>query len=311
MVFQFFLISCKEANAKSIKEEYLKVELLKSSEISEDSSIKFSVHYNFEAPTKVCNLPSELLEISALGYDQHQKLHVSVNDEKGILYILDLKKCKIHNKFNFGSKGDYEGIESVGDIVYILKSNGNIYPFDITSGEVGKTIKTPLSLTNDVEGLGYDKIRGELIFACKGSPNIKDHDDLKHSKAFYTYQIDSDDFHKKPKFVVKDRKLKEFVEENMKNISKSKQKKLKERIKHFSPSAIAKHPISEHFYILSSVGRSLVICNDDGKLVNVIFLNPDIHSQPEGITFDPSGKMYISNEGRSLIAKIYTYDYIK
>jgi len=311
MIFQLFFVSCKQVNSNLLEEEYLNVEIFKSSETSEDSSIEFSIPYNLETPIEECNLPSELIEISALGYDHHRKLHVTVNDEKAFLYVLDIERCQVQKKYDFGSKGDYEGIESVGDIIYILKSNGNIYPFNIVSGEVGKTIKTPLSTTNDVEGIGYDDARGELILACKGSPNLKNHDKLKHSKAFYTYQIDAEIFNREPKFVIKDKELKELVNELEMNVSKSKRKKLEDRIKHFSPSAIAKHPISKQFYILSSVGRSLVICDQNGKLESVHFLNADIHSQPEGITFDTEGKMYISNEGRSLIGKIYTYDYIK
>jgi len=168
-------------------------------------------------------------------------------------------------------------------------------------------------MTNDVEGLGYDPKKSELIFACKGSPNLKGHKKYKHSKAYYTYNIETKKFNEEPKFVLDDDQLIDFVSEKMKGneISKSKLKKLKKRIKEFSPSAIAKHPKENHFCIISSVGKSLVVCDDDGFVLDIVFLNPDIHSQPEGITFDSDGRIYISNEGLSLVAKIYQFDNIK
>ena len=305
--------SCVEATAHSDKGAQATVEFepSKTTGVPDDNGIVYELPYDLDDVSNVCNLPPELLEISGLGYNQKLNMHVSINDEKAILFMIDLSKCEISDKFNFGSKGDYEGIESVGNTVYILKSNGNLYPFDIEAQQARKPIKTPLSLTNDVEGLGYDADHRQLIFACKGSPNVKDHDRLKHSKAFYVYDIDTDKFHEEPKFIIKDKALKEFVQSRHSGLSKSKLKKLHGRIKEFSPSAIAKHPLDKYFYILSSVGRSLVICEDDGAIIDVVFLDPNKYSQPEGITFDATGKMYISNEGRSLVAKIYTFDYRK
>jgi uncharacterized protein YjiK len=41
-----------------------------------------------------------------------------------------------------------------------------------------------------------------------------------------------------------------------------------------------------------------------GELLAMAELNPKIYAQPEGICFDPSGTLYISNEGNGNKANI-------
>ena len=81
----------------------------------------------------------------------------------------------------------------------------------------------------------------------------------------------------------------------------------------FKPSGIAIHPIDGEVYIISSVGKLLIILNRSGKVQNVIELDPKIFRQPEGICFSPKGDMFISNEGQGgkgyiLKFKIYEKD---
>jgi hypothetical protein len=66
----------------------------------------------------------------------------------------------------------------------------------------------------------------------------------------------------------------------------------------FQPSGIAIHPRSEEIYIISSVGKLLIILNREGKVLDVKEFDPAIFRQPEGICFSPEGDMYISNEGQ-------------
>ena len=75
----------------------------------------------------------------------------------------------------------------------------------------------------------------------------------------------------------------------------------------FAPSGIAKHPVTGFYYVLSSVGRLLVICDDAGNLEHVHFLKSKVFIQPEGICFAPDGTMFISNEGRSLVGKVMRF----
>jgi hypothetical protein len=66
----------------------------------------------------------------------------------------------------------------------------------------------------------------------------------------------------------------------------------------FKPSGIAVHPLDGEIYIISSVGKLLIILNREGKVQDVKELDPAIFRQPEGICFSPAGDMFISNEGQ-------------
>jgi len=265
---------------------------------------------DFQQISKTLILPPELVEISGLSYDNKSNQILAVNDEKGYLYVLDPENGKVVNKVKFGRKGDYEGIELVDSLVYVLKSNGDLYQFHIDdSNQKADYINTPLNLTNDVEGLCYFDSEHALILACKGSPNLKHHPKQKKVKAFYSFDLASQTLDTIPLFTIADKQLKDFVENklDLKNLPSYKVKEYTSRAAKLSPSAISWNKSENSFYILSSVGRLLVVVDRNGNIKHVEFLDRNIHYQPEGITFTDSGKLFISNEGRKLTAKIFIY----
>jgi uncharacterized protein YjiK len=75
----------------------------------------------------------------------------------------------------------------------------------------------------------------------------------------------------------------------------------------FSPSGIAIHPNTELVYILSSVGKLLVILTPNGSIHHIEKLNKEIHKQPEGICFEKDGTLWISTEGKGGTAKIFEF----
>ena len=332
------LISCSEQSTDPDHQEPIKAtsqtsnlhqtdssSIAKDTSVSENSSLasttkndspqttsnqKYRFRYNLNQPNHKANLPRELIEISALTYNRANNTLLAVNDEQGKIFTLNAKDGKFIDKLKFAGAGDYEGIEIIKNTAYVLKANGRITPVDLQSGKVGTTYKTPLSVSNDVEGLGYNPAQNALILACKGEGNLKKKSKLKEAKAFYSFDLNTMKLIEKPKFIIEDKDLEDFLESKAtEERSKKEKKKLKKRALDFSPSAIAKHPKSGHYYILSSVGRLLVLCNEQGLILDVQFLDPKKFSQPEGICFAPDGTMYISNEGRSLVANILTFEY--
>lgn len=271
----------------------------------------FDFLYQLNAPDQTFNLPAALIEVSGLSYDVKRNHLLVVNDEHGVLYELSAEDGSKLEHHSFAMLGDFEGLELVGDEVYIVKSNGNIHSFNISTKEAGKVLKNDLSSVNDVEGLGYDPKADELILACKGAPELKGRSKMKKAKAFYRYNVAKEKLYKKPKFVIKDKDLEDFFKKAWKKEgSKKSRKKLARRIENFSPSGIAKHPVDGNFYILSSVGKSLVVVDEEGELQAIQFLDDKKFAQPEGICFTPDGTMFVSNEGRSLVAKILKFNYL-
>ena len=102
-----------------------KVEGLVESEPLELQMKAFNQHYDFDQYDEMYPLDNRLIEISGLS-DYDDGTLAAVNDEKGNIYLLNKEDMSISQTIDFGSKGDYEGIERVAETIYIVKSNGNI-----------------------------------------------------------------------------------------------------------------------------------------------------------------------------------------
>jgi len=271
----------------------------------------YQLPYDLGRYNKVLSVSRKLVEISALAYDSETNQLVTLNDELGKIFLLDPEDGRIQTEFKFEKNGDYEGVEIVSDEIIALKSNGTIYRIDRATKQTTKIIKTALSHTNDTEGLAYNPQNQTLLIACKGKAELDVAVNKKNNKSFYSFSLEGDSLYQKPLFSVKDKTIEKLVSKEpiFKNLSKKKREKLLGKAKRFSPSAIAVHPIDQHYYVLSAQGNTLMIFDQEFDLAGIHFLDTNIHRQPEGICFTPSGDMYISNEGSGLAAKIYYYAY--
>ncbi len=278
-------------------------------ELEEDYKFPYSI---YEADKKF-ELKEELREISGLAYYNDHSL-LCVNDEKGIIYKYHLDKKEITKKYAFDKSGDYEGIELVGDKVFVLRSDGAIFKVNHFRKKniVSVKNKTALDAGNDTEGLAYDSQNNSLLVACKGSPS--DDRKLKGKRAIYEYKLNKNKLSHKPKYLIDQEEIRKTLEFNaytkfsvrlLENINPS------EGDVTFQPSAIAMHPITGNLYVIGSVGKLLVVLNPTGKLLAIVKLKRKLFRQPEGICFAPDGRMFISNEGKGSRANIYEFNYLK
>jgi len=258
--------------------------------------------YDLDTPAGKYKLPKYLEEISGLSYYGKGKI-ACVQDEKAFIYMLNLEKEKIVDKYDFGSDADYEDIAVVGKTAYILRNNGHIYRIKNFTKKDRKVKKynTELKEKNDTEGIAFDPASNALLIACKGSPSI-DKDQLYEGyKAIYKFDLEEEELIKTPHFLINLERLDSYMDHNVfsrLSIKVAKKLRLIESETSFKPSGIAIHPLDANIYIISSVGKLLIILNRDGKVQDVKELDPKIFRQPEGICFSPAGDMYISNEGQ-------------
>lgn len=312
-----FLFGCGDETGNS-SEEAQKLAMKSKAEKIEIKTESFSdtireMTYDFKTPSQTFPLSIALLEISGLSYYPPKNQLLAINDERGWLFFINPSTGEVEEKITFGNNGDYEAVEWTGSEVSIIKSNGDIYFYDIGKKELDEVQKTKFNSSNDIEGMAYRSEKNELLIACKGNPNLGDADKYKKTKNIYRYDLDKGKIKKKPFLSVKDEDLENFVEKTVdgKDWSKKQKKKLKNRAKDFSPSGIAIHPDTKDYYLLSSQGKTLIIFDADKNLKSITFLDAKIHRQPEGICFAPNGDLYISNEGKGLGAKLMQYDYLK
>lgn len=259
--------------------------------------------YQLDTPDKTFVMPPELIEISGLGLSTDGRYLLAVQDEAGTVYWLDRVSGELKRTTKFAGKGDYEGIEMVGEEIFVVKSSGTIYQILPNGGayDIFKKYNFALGAENDVEGLAYDPIGHRLLLACKAQAETQSAaNDPK--RGIYAFDLYTMQLGEKPAVVILRNDLLDFLQQ--KSSSKD-QHQLLERFKKedaesfaFAPSAIAVHPQTGHWYILSSVGKTLLVLDKNGKIVHFIKLKKKIHSQPEGLCFDQEGTMYIANEGK-------------
>ncbi|AKD56027.1 SdiA-regulated domain-containing protein [Spirosoma radiotolerans] len=242
----------------------------------------FKLPYRLTAPDEKYTLPGTLNEISGLTYYKDDQL-LCVQDEEAVVYVFDTKKGKVVKDFGFGGYGDFEGIEYVNDQVYVLESNGRLSRFTPESTSIGRT-KTDLPKKTEVEGLGYDPKTKRLLIAVKEGKGSSD-------KAVYSFDLLN-------KAVFKDMSLNDEQLEAAGIDPKT-----------YKPSGIAVHPITGEWYMITSVGKRLLITNRQAKIIYSEPLDPKAFRQPEGICFAPNGDLYIASEGDGKRGYILTFKY--
>ena len=275
---------------------------VKEANASIQSEISYHFPYTLDTPEERYKLPSYLEEISGLSYYHKGKL-ACVQDEKAMIYILSLgKKLKI-SKYDFGKDGDYEAIAMVDKTAYVLRNDGRIFrvkDFQKDDRKV-KQFKTPLSDKNDTEGLAFDQLSNSLLIACKGSPTIKDEDSHSGNRAVYQFDLENKELINDPFLLINLNKLENYKDESsFTRFSRQLAKtfRLVDSETPFKPSGIAIHPLSGDIYLISSIGKLLIVINRSGQILDIHDLDPNLFRQPEGICFSPSGDLYISNEGQ-------------
>jgi len=297
-----FLTSCFGDNNSSINSNEI-------SSLRTTKQLATTAAYDLSSYDEVFNLPNSLLEISALGYYKTRNSLLTVNDEQGIIFELSVNTGDIISKHRFARDGDYEGLEVIGDMAYVVNSNGTIYYYDLVLNETIKIVKTALNRTNDIEGISYDEVSNEILLSCK--ERAMGHSAKMKGKHVVRFDMSSDTIKAEAKILIKDKHLRKKLNEQISQLglSKKSRQRMERRVEDFAPSGLAIHPISKELYILSSKGKMIVTVTPQNNIQHIYLLDSKIHRQPEGICFTEDGNLYISNEGAGLKAKIYIYNY--
>lgn len=260
-----------------------------------------AIGYDLNAPDQSFVMHKKLMEISGLGLSADEKSLVAVQDEDGIVFFINITTGKIEREVEFQDKGDYEGVEMVGEDIFVVKSTGTIYKISPSDGKYDKVEKFNFFLNeeNDVEGLTYDAANHRLLLACKAKAGQGK--DFKMKKGIYGFDLTTMTLGEAPVFTVSLEDVLAYLS-NAAYVADKDQ--LLERFDKtadefaFAPSSVAIHPITGQIYILSSVGKLLIVIDKDSQILHIEKLKKKLHTQPEGICFDKTGTMYISNEGK-------------
>lgn len=251
-----------------------------------------SIGYDFSKPDERMELSEKLHEISGMGYIPGKDKIVAHNDEKGEIFLVDFKnKSNDFEKVKFSGKSDYEDIVHTDSAEYLLISTGGIVKV-VTEDSlmIPKEYTLPLEGKNEFETL-YKDADGSLVMLCKQCDHEKD-----KIRSAYRFDPKTDSFSRDPIYEIDITEIQRILGDDKAE---------------FKPSAAGINPVTGKLFVIASVGKLLVVIGKDGKIEDVLRLDPLLYNQPEGMTFAPNGDLYISNEGGEGVARIYKFDYKK
>jgi hypothetical protein len=260
----------------------------------------YQLPYDLKTPDTVLTMPNILKEISGLSMAEDGKTLVAIQDEEADIFWIDPVSGDILRQLDFWKDGDYEGIEFAEGNYYVVKNTGTIYQVHPELEKDEETIKynTFLDKDYDVEGLAYDPEHRQLLLACKALAGKGD--TFRMSRSVYAFDLEQKKLDPNPRFCIRLEQVNEYLAteplirklEKLNDIFAPNQPEFG-----FSPSAMAQHPHSKNYYILSSVGKMLMILAPDGQILHIEKLKKSVHPQPEGICFNADGELFVANEG--------------
>lgn len=244
--------------------------------------------YDFDKTTKTYeivnkwDLPNALDEISGMVWIGEERL-ACVQDEDGIIYIYDLGSSKIIHQQNFAGPGDYEALSYINAEFWVAESNGKLLriPKDGVEEDT-EEIQLQFEYKNNIEGLAATP-EGKFLISVKDRNLEKDDGDYK---AIYSYDPGTGNLAKNPAIKI------EFDDPAFEIVRSNNPGKL------IRPSDLNFNPVSGDLYVLDAEVPKVLILDRSGKIKKIHMLDPEEFFQPEGICFSPSGRLFISNEGK-------------
>ncbi|MBL7758718.1 MAG: SdiA-regulated family protein [Chitinophagaceae bacterium] len=241
--------------------------------------------YDLSKPEKYI-MPDVLLEISGIAFkNANADTLYAQQDEEGKVFAL-VPGQKKNRETRFSKRGDYEDIAIGNGYVFLLRSDGTILGFreaELQSDLAGNVKEWEGLLPGgEFEGMYADTGRHLLYILCKQCSEDKG----SNMVSGYTLHLSEDSM------LVRDSTFSINADLIFEKTEKKKGKKQR-----FQPSALARHPKTGDWFILSSVNKLLVVATAQWGVKGAYPLDPARFRQPEGIAFDKDGNLFISNEG--------------
>jgi hypothetical protein len=231
--------------------------------------------------SRTWRLPPELKQISAIDYIARHKM-ACVQDEVGAIFIFNLDSSGIEKQIPFGPPGNYKGLVIVKTDAYVACADGRIIEIKNYRSEKREVIEhgTHLTIEEEVNGLCYDRRNKRLLVTIKGKE-----DGDQNYKGIYSFSITDKRMMVKPaiKIDLRSRVFSNLQPRNMQTV--------------FQPSDIDINPITGLLYIVDGTRVQLLRMRMNETIKDLTELDKEKFIQPEGITFTPSGELFIASKG--------------
>lgn len=244
-------------------------------------------------PSARIELPVELAEISGLAFTGDGRL-LAHGDERGIIYQIDFPGGRVVKLFAIGDAsgplvGDFEDIQVVGDRVFLVTSAGALVEAKLgADGATVPVVRRTRGLRGacEVEGMSWDATTSFMLLLCKEAKGKR----WKDSVVILAVDPATGEFEPEPRLTVSQDELRRVT-----------------GAKHFSGSAMVRHPGSGHWILVSGPQRTIAEVDGSGKVLAGAQLSAQRHRQPEGLAIAPDLTLLISDEAAGRTATITGY----
>lgn len=219
---------------------------------------------------------------------------MAIEDESSVLYRLDKKSGKIKEKQKFEKNKDIEDLIIRQDTAWVLRSNGDLYRINnfLTKSQKTVIFDFPISRSRDLEAIANPKSEPVIYLFCK----VCEWDESLEKTSVFRFSLEFMEFDADP--------FREIHRSQLKTLLPEKWNEVK-----MQPSAAAYHPLTGELYLISSTGKWLMTLDGEWNPTSFHWLSSKVFKQPEGITFDDSGNLYISNEASGGNANLLFFPY--
>lgn len=232
-------------------------------------------------------LSEELNEISGISHIGNNEL-ACIQDEKGVIYIYNLKTAEITNRIHFGGAGDYEAISVAGKTAWVARSDGKLFEiinYRKANRKINSYKVSGIDL-DDLEAIEVDSKNDRLLLM------VKEYNIRRDKKGIYAFNLATKTTSTNSLFE---------LDVNAEEFKKLKGGRSSQIIR---ATALRIHPKTGEIYILEGHQPKIIILNQNGVISNIHILNPKTFPKPEGLAFDKAGNLYVSNESRRQPATI-------
>lgn len=247
--------------------------------------------YLRQAPVRQFYLPQGLTEISGLAVASKDSVYAH-DDNYAIVYEIALTSGKAIKAFALGNptvKGDFEDITVRGSYVYLLTSDGRIYEAPVGENRqrvLYNVYDTGVGAHCETEGLANGPTEGDFLILCKKAHEVE----LKDRLVIYIWNL-------RDRMRVATPWLNVSLDGVIDALDQA----------NFHPSAFAWRRDKGTLIVISAKGHSAIEIDEQGRLVDRIRLDKQLHPQPEGLALMPDGRLVVSDEGSPGHGKISVY----
>jgi hypothetical protein len=237
-------------------------------------------------------LPREISEVSGLALMSDGRL-LAHGDEWGQVYVIDPRGGAMLKHFSIGASGgdtraDFEGITVVGERIFLVASNGNLYEF--AEGEDGERVgfvvhDTRLGKECEFEGVAFDSTQGILVLPCKNVGTKS----LRGNLVLYRWRVTGGS----------DSSLAPLTIPLTRVIGSNAWKTLR-------PSDITVDPATGNYVLIAAQEKALVEITPLGDVIRAIPL-PGKHKQAEGVALTSDGILIVGDEATTRPASLTLY----